>query len=124
MSDLYQQVLLEELDSPQNKGVMEHPDVLFHAVNASCGDDMTVYLAFEGQTVKDISWVGFGCAISQATMSLLSEEIKGKTRDEIGKISKHDLEKLIGIKEISTGRIKCLMLGLSAVNQAILQKNM
>lgn len=123
MSDLYQQVLLEELESPQNKGVMEDPDVQFHAVNASCGDDMTVYLSFEGRTVKDITWVGFGCAISQATMSLLSEEIKGKTTDEIAEISKHDLEKLIGIKEISTGRIKCLMLGLSAVNQAILQIN-
>lgn len=122
MSDLYQQVLLEELESPHNKGVMDDADMTFHSVNASCGDDMTVYLKLDGEMVTDISWVGFGCAISQATISLLSEEIKGKTIEEITAIGKHDLEKLIGIKEISTGRIKCLMLGLGAVNQALLNR--
>lgn len=118
MSDLYQQVLLEELASPQNKYEMEDTDVSFHAVNASCGDDMTVFLKMDGRTITDISWIGSGCAISQATMSLLSEEIKGKTVENVENISQHDLEELIGIDEISVGRIKCLMLGLSAVKSA------
>lgn len=119
MSDLYQQVLLEELTNPQNKGELENANASFHAINASCGDDMTVYIKFDGDTIKKISWVGSGCAISQATMSLLSTEIQGKTAAEIFTIEQHDLEHLIGIKEISLGRVKCLMLGLNAVRGAL-----
>lgn len=119
MSDLYQQVLLEELSKPQNKRAMPNADATFHALNASCGDDMTVFLKFEEDTIIDLSWVGSGCAISQATMSLLSSEIKGKSRDEVQQISQSDLEELIGISTISPGRVKCLMLGLRAVQRAL-----
>ena len=119
MSDLYQQVLLEELSHPQNKGELADADVMFHAVNASCGDDMTVYLKLNNGMVEKVSWIGAGCAISQATMSLLSSELMGKTIVEVENIQQHDLEQLIGIEEISVGRIKCLMLGLNAVNGAL-----
>ncbi|MDQ5950873.1 MAG: nitrogen fixation protein NifU [Patescibacteria group bacterium] len=121
MSDLYQQVLLEELANPQNKKVMEDADVSSHAVNASCGDDMTVFLKLNGNVITEVSWVGSGCAISQATMSLLSEEVKGKTVADVHTISQRDLEQLIGLEEkISVGRIKCLMLGLGAVKGCLI----
>lgn len=120
MTDLYQQVLLEELSNPHNKQVMDDAAVTFHAVNASCGDDMTVFLKLNGDTVTDISWVGSGCAISQATMSLLSEELKGKTITNVQNITQKDLETLIGIEQISVGRVKCLMLGLNAVTSALI----
>jgi nitrogen fixation NifU-like protein len=119
MSDLYQQVLLEELAHPKNKGEIADADVIFHAVNASCGDDMIVYLKLDNTVVKDVKWSGSGCAISQATISLLSTEIIGKTIPEIFTITQQDLEQLIGVKEISVGRIKCLMLGLNAVQSGL-----
>lgn len=121
MSDLYQQVLLEELQHPQNKYEMVDADVTFHANNASCGDDMTVFLKIDGNVISKITWIGSGCAISQATMSMISEELKGKTITDVSKIDQKYLEQLLGIEEISVGRIKCLMLGLSAVNGALAQ---
>lgn len=119
MSDLYQAILLEELKKPQNKGDLVDANVTFNASNASCGDDMTVYLKIHDATLTDLKWQGKGCAISQATMSLLSAEIIGKRQDEISAIQQRDLEQLIGIEEISLGRVKCLMLGLRAVQQAL-----
>lgn len=119
MSDLYQQVLLEELSHPQNKGELPDADVQYRALNASCGDDMTVYLKFDGDVVSAIKWHGSGCAISQATMSLLSQELTGMTKKEIREIQQDNLEELIGVSSISSGRIKCLMLGLSAVQRAL-----
>ena len=122
MSDLYQQVLLEELSNPQNKGKISDADVSYRALNASCGDDMTVFIKFDGdRTIEDIKWQGSGCAISQATMSLLSDKVKGKPLKEVLELQQQDLEKLIGVDSISSGRIKCLMLGLSAILKALAQ---
>lgn len=120
MSELYQAILLDELKHPQNRGQLADADVVVNATNAACGDDMTVYLKIdENGAVADIRWEGQGCAISQATMSLLSEEIKGKAPEEIFDIDQHQLELLIGVEEISLGRVKCLMLGLHTVKQSL-----
>lgn len=120
MSDLYQQVLLEEVARPQNKREMADADVSFHALNASCGDDMTVFVKLDGDRITDVSWMGSGCAISQASMSLLSAELPGKTVADVQEITRQDLEALIGVEEVSVGRVKCLMLGWRAVQTAVI----
>lgn len=121
MSDLYQEIILAEVESPQHVGTLANADIVQQANNPSCGDDMTVYIDFdeEGKSIKELTWQGNGCAISQATMSMLATELQGKPTSAIANYSQEDLETLIGIDKISLGRVKCLMLGLKAVQAAI-----
>jgi nitrogen fixation NifU-like protein len=120
--DLYQEAILDELRHPQNKGVLPHADITIHETNASCGDDLTVELTFDPHTaaIAEVGWVGSGCAISQSAMSLLSEKIKGMTRDEVLALDQKSMEDLLGLPEpIAYGRIKCLLLGLNSVQKAL-----
>jgi len=119
-NDLYQETILDAYAHPENFGVLEHADVSYQEFNSSCGDDVTVYLKFSPeQRVSEITWQGVGCAISMATMSLLSMTIRGKTLDQLFGLGKKDLEELVGITEISPGREKCLLLGLKAVHHTL-----
>jgi nitrogen fixation NifU-like protein len=126
--DLYQEVILEEYQHPQNYGLLDQPDLVLEERNASCGDQMTVYLHLEPaqsvsstSRIKDIKWQGQGCAISMAAMSVLSRHILDKkmTLGELQKMEKSELEELLGLDDIATGRVKCLLLGLQAIKRAI-----
>lgn len=120
--DLYQSVILDELKHPQNKGTLPQADVKVTETNASCGDDIVVELQFDPYTavIKEVGWVGNGCAISQAGMSLLSEKIKGMTRQEVLALDQKSMEELLGLSEpIAYGRVKCLLLSLNAVQKAV-----
>lgn len=118
--DLYQEAILEELRHPQNKGELADADVSLHETNASCGDDVTVFVKFDdsGERVADVRWLGQGCAISQASMSFLSEKLKGMTRLEVMALQQKDVEALLGLEQpIAYGRKKCLLLGLETVQK-------
>jgi nitrogen fixation NifU-like protein len=120
--DLYQELIIEELKHPQNKQILEDAAVSVHETNASCGDDMTVFLKFDasGQQIAEVGWQGSGCAISQAAMSLLSEKIIGMTVADVLQMQQTDLERLLGFDQpIAYGRVKCLLLGLQAVKRGI-----
>lgn len=120
--DLYQSAILDELKHPQNKGTLPQADVKVTETNASCGDDIVVELQFDPYTavIKEVGWVGSGCAISQAGMSLLSEKIKGMTRQEVLALDQKSMEELLGLSEpIAYGRVKCLLLSLNAVQKAL-----
>lgn len=121
MSDLYQTIIIEEATAPQNKGTLSHFDAQFSHTNASCGDEVSVQLAFsdDKQRVTAVAWQGVGCAISQAAMSFLSEAIKGKSLTEVLALQQRDMENLLGLDQITLGRTKCLMVGLIAVRKAI-----
>ncbi len=120
MNDLYQEILLEEARHPQNFGSLEDADVVLKARNASCGDDLTVYLKLSADQhqIVDLAWEGHGCIISQAAMSVLSVKIKEEhlSLSEIEQLPKSALEELLGIEEISPGRLKCLLLGKQALS--------
>lgn len=122
MSDLYQEVLLEEAKHPQNKGQLPESDLVLRQSNASCGDQIIIYLKIDpqSQAITDLKWDGQGCIISQAAMSLLSQVILQHklTLSQVTHYSQSDLEELLGIEDISPGRIKCLMLGVSAFKHA------
>lgn len=120
--DLYQEAILEELRHPQNKRPMENPDVIVAETNASCGDTMTVFIQFsaEGTIIREITWQGSGCAISQASMSLLSQKVQGMERAAVLQLQQADIEELLGLEQpIAYGRIKCLLLGLTAIQKAV-----
>jgi len=94
LRDLYQEVILDHGRHPRNRRAMEGASVSAHGDNPMCGDRVTVFLRLdEEQTVADISFDGRGCAISMASASLMTELLKGKTRDEAEALS-HDLRAL------------------------------
>ncbi|MCA9369933.1 MAG: iron-sulfur cluster assembly scaffold protein [Pseudomonadales bacterium] len=120
MSDLYQEILLSELKHPQNHGELPHFTHSSSGANASCGDQLSVQLLItDAGVIENIAWRGAGCAISQATMSLLSEHIKGATTSQVQALTDETLSELTGITQIAITRKKCLMLGLVTLREAL-----
>ena len=81
-------------------------------VNITCGDHVRIYLKLDGERIVEATWEGEGCAISTASASLLTEELKGKTLKEAQEFSKEDLFEMLGIKDLGPGRVKCVTLSL------------
>ena len=82
LSDLYQEVILEHNKNPRNFREIEGADKTATGNNPLCGDALRVYVDLEGDTVKDVSFKGSGCAISKASASMMTQTVKGKTREE------------------------------------------
>jgi nitrogen fixation NifU-like protein len=83
LSDLYQQVILDHNRRPRNRGKLPNANRVAHGDNPSCGDQCNVYIRLEGDKVAEISFDGSGCAISQASASLMTTQVKGKTAAEV-----------------------------------------
>jgi nitrogen fixation NifU-like protein len=118
MDDLYRDYILEHYRRPHNFGVLESPTAKFEGANPLCGDRITMMLRIQDGKVADVAFTGRGCAISQASASLLTDEVKGKTVEEVSKLTSQDLLDLIGI-EISPARLKCALLSLDTLEHAI-----
>lgn len=139
LDSLYQDVILDHYKHPQNKKLRPNFDAQVHHINPSCGDEITLNLSLEGDSVKEISWEGVGCSISQASVSILSELLKGKkisedlaiTDDFVelmqskgNKLGNQDvLEDAVAFSGVSKypARIKCALLGWMAFKDAVLQ---
>lgn len=83
LRELYQQVILDHNKSPRNFREIEDPSTASEGFNPLCGDSVKVFIEFEGDVVKDISFQGSGCAISKASASIMTSELKGKSRAEV-----------------------------------------
>jgi nitrogen fixation NifU-like protein len=118
MDDLYRDYILEHYRRPHNFGVLEDPTASYEGANPLCGDRITMMLGIKDGIVSEVAFTGRGCAISQASASLLTDEIKGKTVEEVEKMTPDDLLDLIGI-EISPARLKCALLSLDTVAHAL-----
>lgn len=118
--ELYKQFILDLYRNPLNKKVLDDFDIEKRGLNPLCGDDITVRVKFDNEKIKEIGWQGDGCAISQAAMSLLSDEMIGKNKEEIEKITDQDIYELLGI-EISYTRKKCATLGLDTIKKSLTQ---
>ncbi len=117
MHDLYAEEIIDHYRYPRNKGSMEKPDLVYHDSNPFCGDEVTIMLKVEDGRVVDVKWQGHGCTISQASASMLSEEIKGKTLEELRHWGKEEVLDLLGIP-LGPVRIKCALLPLKALKAA------
>jgi nitrogen fixation NifU-like protein len=133
LNDLYQQVILDHCKKPRNFHEMPAATCSAQGHNPLCGDQLKLYLALDGDAIKDISFVGSGCCISKASASLLTEAVKGKTRGEVQKMfeqvhdlvttgqSKGDVGKLAvfaGVHKFPA-RVKCAILAWHAVIAAL-----
>jgi len=79
LDDLYQDIILDHHRRPRNRGRMEEPSSTGEGFNPLCGDELTVFLKMEGDKIADVKFIGQGCAISQASASLMTLRVKGKT---------------------------------------------
>ena len=118
MDDLYRDYILEHYRRPHNFGVIEEPSASFEGSNPLCGDRITLQVGVRDGTLERVGFTGRGCAISQASASLLTDEIKGKPLDEVASVRADDVLELLGI-EISPARIKCAMLSYDTLQHVL-----
>ena len=139
LDSLYQEVILDHYKHPQHKSLSPNPTVQVHHVNTSCGDEITLNLHTNGTSVEDISWDGVGCSISQASTSVVSDLVRGKSIAEAlaiidsfqamiqSKGNDAGNEDVLGDGVAFAGvakfpaRVKCALLGWMAVKDAISQ---
>src|SRR3954452_16863497 len=118
MDDLYRDYILEHYRRPHNFGVLEDPSASVEGSNPLCGDRITLQLGVRDGVLNGIAFTGRGCAISQASASLLTDEIKGKPLADVDGFRADDLLDLLGI-EISPARLKCAMLSHDTLRKAL-----
>ncbi|MCA9899878.1 MAG: iron-sulfur cluster assembly scaffold protein [Ardenticatenaceae bacterium] len=112
---IYREQIIDLYEHPLNHGHLETADWTYEEDNPLCGDIIRIDVKLdENQRVADVAWSGDGCAISQAAASLLTEEIKGKTLEEVRNFEKDELLELIGVK-LSMARVKCALLSLKVL---------
>ncbi|MBC5824181.1 MAG: SUF system NifU family Fe-S cluster assembly protein [Candidatus Eremiobacteraeota bacterium] len=121
MDELYRDFILDHYRSPRNSGTLENPDATFEDDNPLCGDRIRMDLRIQDGVVSDVRFKGRGCAISQASASLLTEAVKGRALSEVAAIGKDEVLGNVGIS-ISPARLKCALLGLKVLKQALAVK--
>ncbi|MBM4422827.1 MAG: SUF system NifU family Fe-S cluster assembly protein [Chloroflexi bacterium] len=115
MDDMYREVILDHYKHPRNYGKLEPADISYEDDNPLCGDRIRIDIRLdENDRVKEAAFSGKGCAISQASASMLTEEILGKSLDEIKQIGKEQILELLGI-ELGPTRLKCALLSLKVL---------
>jgi nitrogen fixation NifU-like protein len=117
-SDIYKDIILDYYRHPRNFGDLPDPDVRSKDSNPLCGDVIEMQLRIRDGRIDDLRFKGRGCAISQASASMLTELAKGKTLDEVKRLGKEDILSMLGIDPGPT-RIKCALLGLKVIKLGV-----
>ncbi|MFQ5341105.1 MAG: Fe-S cluster assembly sulfur transfer protein SufU [Anaerolineae bacterium] len=118
MYDLYREHILDHYQHPRNHGEIEDPDISQEEYNPLCGDRLVLQLKLDDDHVADVKFHGEGCAISQASASMLTELVEGKSVDELKALSKEDILDMLGIP-IGPVRLKCALLSLKALKAGV-----
>ncbi len=116
---MYKEIILDYYKNPRNRGTMESPQATARDSNPLCGDVVEMQLRFSNGKVSDIKFNGDGCAISQASASMLTEMVMGKTVDEVRKLDKVALLDSLGSPNLGAVRIKCALLPLKVMKIAL-----
>lgn len=120
MMDLYREVILDHYQNPHHAGRLDHADASYSDANTLCGDEITMDLKVgpDGR-VTDVGFEGTGCAISQASASLLTDQIIGMHIDDVLKLGRQDVLDNLGGIELTPVRLKCALLGLGVLKACV-----
>lgn len=118
-SEIYKEIILDNYRNPRNFGDLEDPDIEHKDYNPLCGDELRFQIKLdEEQRVSEVRFTGQGCAISQASASMLTERIQDMTLDEIRALEKKDILDMLGIN-VSPTRLTCALLPLKVVKLGV-----
>ncbi|HWB57811.1 MAG TPA: SUF system NifU family Fe-S cluster assembly protein [Gaiellaceae bacterium] len=118
LDSLYREVILDHYKNPRGHGVIDDADAQAEGQNPLCGDEVSIAVSFEGDTIADVKFQGRGCAISQAATSMLMDMVKGRTAQEVAAMSRDELLDEVGIP-LTPVRLKCALLGLGVLKLAL-----
>jgi nitrogen fixation NifU-like protein len=118
LDSLYREVILDHYKNPRGHGVIADADVEAEGQNPLCGDEVSIAVSFEGDTIADVKFQGRGCAISQAATSMLMDMVRGRTAQEVATMSRDELLEEVGIP-LTPVRLKCALLGLGVLKLAL-----
>jgi nitrogen fixation protein NifU and related proteins len=116
--ELYRDNILDHYKNPRSHGEIERADAQAEGMNPLCGDEVTISVALDGDTIEDIKFRGRGCAISQAATSMLMEMVKGRSAADVADMSRDELLEEVGIP-LTPVRLKCALLGLGVLKVAL-----
>ncbi len=133
LRELYTQVIMDHYQRPRNRGELENADLEEHLLNPLCGDEVVVYASFDGDRVAHVRFSGQGCSISQASASMMTERLSGKSLKEaeaeieafkdqmVGKKEFPELDELAALKGVVKypSRVKCAVLAWSAFREGL-----
>ena len=118
--DIYREIILDHYRNPRNKGKLPEADVSTHDSNPLCGDEIDIHLKVEQGKIKDIKFEGRGCAISQASASMLTEMVLDKPLTAVKDLAKDDILENIGLMNLGPARIKCALLSLKVLKMGMI----
>jgi len=119
-AEIYKEIILDYYRHPRNYGKLDRFDIDAHDNNPLCGDEIEIQIAVGGdKKIQDIRYSGKGCAISQASASMLTELAKGKPLDWVKSLSKEEILKMLGNPELGPSRVKCALLGMKVLKVGV-----
>lgn len=120
MSDLYRELILDHYKNPRNHGELDPRDAYAQGTNPLCGDDIAISVNFDEETISEIRFHGRGCAISQASASILTEIVEGRDVQDVASLEKEELLDELGAPLAKNpARLKCALLGLGVLKLAL-----
>jgi nitrogen fixation NifU-like protein len=118
MEDFYREYILDHYRNPRNRGTLDPADHTYQDSNPLCGDELRMDLRVQDGVVSEVKFSGRGCAISQASASMLTEMIEGRPVEEVKQIGKDDVLEMLGIP-LTPVRVKCALLGLKVLKGGV-----
>ena len=118
-ADIYREIILDYYRNPRNYGKIQNPDIAQKDSNPLCGDELEMHLNIKDNKVADVKFTGKGCAISQASASMLTELIIGKDFEYVKKLTKEDILDNLGLHDLGPARIKCALLSLKVLKYGL-----
>jgi nitrogen fixation NifU-like protein len=141
ISALYQELILDHYRRPRNKGTLENADASVEMTNPLCGDEIGLQVEFDGDAVRDLRFSGRGCSISQASASMMTQLVKGKSAKEIDALRNQFRDLMLGVASASgeeesklgslralsgvarfPARVKCALLAWNALDNALAER--
>ncbi|TLX66714.1 MAG: SUF system NifU family Fe-S cluster assembly protein [Thaumarchaeota archaeon] len=118
-ADIYREIILDYYRNPRNYGKIENPDISKKDSNPLCGDELEMHINLKDNKISDVKFTGKGCAISQASASMLTELIMDKDFEFVKELTKEDVLENLGLHDLGPARIKCALLSLKVLKYGI-----